>query len=333
MGVLSRFERLRKSGGKKGMRVGGAVVEIIGPADDVVNQVADAIERHEREAAARARSRPDGNTLRLDSTQEITVVGRPAFVVNALGDRGKTAPAKLKNQILRVRRDDPDAPLVVLLDETDAEAVRAAREAGATEFFGRAAASNPVALEWRISSALERAWGTGPAAMRTRAKTSSRLGLTVGAPTEPAPAEVRKALARVEAGLKRRASPEKALARAATLERVDLPELRDKQSGRLHANRVAERLGVSVNRLAPVAGVSQQALSKRPDSPRAQKGLAAVARVLAALDDLGLAKDAKMWLNAPHRGLADETPLAVMLQGRAEEVARMLERAVEAVPA
>jgi CheY-like chemotaxis protein len=251
-----------------------------------------------------------------------------AFVVDGLKAHGKTGSSRLREQIQRIRENAPDAPVVVLLDEADAGAVQAAREAGATDFFGKATAKNPAALEWRISALLERS-----AARRRspRKRPAPPLGLSAGPLATPEPAEVQRALARVEAGSKRAAAPTRPRARDAAVVNVGTPELRDAHTGRLDARLIAERLGVSVNRLAPAAGVSQQALSKRPDSPRAQKPLAGVARVLGALDELGVGDRAKMWLNTPHPRLGGEPPLELILGGRAGEVARMLERALEGI--
>lgn len=167
---------------------------------------------------------------------------------------------------------------------------------------------------------------------RKPARKAPELHLGLGPSVEPTADEVAKALARVEAGLRRRPTPRQALARAAKLVHIAAPELRDDGSGRFDARRVAARLGVSVNRLAPATGVSQQALSRRPDSPRAQKGLASVARVLAALGELHSTGTAKKWLNAPNPRMDDTAPLDLILQGRADEVSRMLERALEGIP-
>ena len=264
-----------------------------------------------------------------------------AYVVNALKPDGSTAPTEVREQVQLVREREPDAPVFVLLDEANAEAVQAARQAGATDFFSAAVAANPAAVEWRLDTMLTHAvvrrgipsgaFLQGPGRRMTTRRAPDPC-LSLGTLTEPTTGEVTKALARVEAGLKRTQTPKQALARAAKLTTVAAPELCDERSGRLDAKRIAQRLGVSVNRLAPATGVSQQALSKRPDSPRAQKGLAFIARVLAALDELHPAAGAKMWLNTPRFRLGDAAPLELILQGRADAVARMLERALEGIP-
>ena len=269
---------------------------------------------------------------------------RRAYVVNALKLDGSTAPTEVRTQIRSLREREPTAPVFVLLDEANADAVRAARQAGATDFFGAAAATNPVALRWRINM-LQR-WSRTPRAVlspselrerlkplrRKTARKAPELHVSLGAPVEPTAGEVAKALARVEAELRRRPTPRQALACAAKVVEIAAPELRDEGSGRFDARRIAARLGVSVNRLAPATGVSQQALSRRPDSPRAQKGLTSVARVLAALGELHPGGKAKKWLNAPNPRMGDTAPLDLVLQGRADEVSRMLERAIEGIP-
>jgi hypothetical protein len=267
-----------------------------------------------------------------------------AYVVNALKPDGSTAPTEVRKQVQSVREREPDAPVFVLLDEANAEAVEAARQAGATDFFSAAVAANPAAVEWRVDTMLTHAVARrgipsgdflqrpGRAGRRITTRRAPDPYLSLGTPVEPTTGEATKALARVEAGLKRVQTPKQALARAAKLTTVAAPELCDERSGRFDAKRIAERVGVSVNRLAPATGVSQQALSRRPDSPRAQKGLASIARVLAALDELHPAAEAKMWLNTPRSRLGDAAPLELILQGRADAVARMLERALEGIP-
>jgi Protein of unknown function (DUF2384) len=341
MGVQRRLTR--RAAGFEHLRTHSSV-ELVGPTNELAFEVARAIEKHGRLATRTGRSSRASISRRRAAAKGVGWLRRSeprgsdvdqespptAIVVNGLDLPGETAPATLRNQILRIREYEPNAPVVVLLDETNARAVTAARKAGATDFFGTAAAKNPAALEWRISVLFERS-----AAMRQDDRTPSPrpvLGLMVGDATAPTPAEVEKALARVEAGLKRRPGAKQALARASELDHIATPELRDEDSGRLDARRIADRLGVSVNRLAPAAGVSQQALSKRPDSPRAQKRLAEIARVLGLLHEVGLDDEAKVWLNTAHPRLGGEPPLELILAGRAGEVARMLERAVEGIP-
>jgi hypothetical protein len=105
---------------------------------------------------------------------------------------------------------------------------------------------------------------------------------------------------------------------------IATPKLRAR-SGRLDAKRIAARLGVSLRQLAKAAGISHQALSGTPDSKTAQAGLDPIARALGILDELFPTSDqVRAWLNTPHGRLDGSTPLAALLDGRAEQVARML---------
>lgn len=361
---------VRRPGGMKKRAPGAATIEVVGPSSTLARKVAEVLERRGRTGAApgvtiRRRKRASAGVARgstrgggLDRHDHTAAsirgpVGESprAYVVNALKPDGSTTPTEVREQVQSVRERQPDAPVFVLLDEANAEAVQAARQAGATDFFSAAVAANPAAVEWRVDKMLTYGLDTMLHAMVWRGAPSGeflqrpgRVGrrmktrrppepfLSLGTPMEPTAGEVAKALARVEAGLKRVQTPKLALARAAKLTAVAAPELRDERSGRFDAKRIAKRLGVSINRLAPATGVSQQALSKRPDSPRAQRGLASIARVLAALAELHSAGEAKMWLNTPNPGLGDAVPLELILQGRADAVARMLERALEGIP-
>ena len=329
----------------------GATIEVVGPTSPLAKKVARVLEQHGHNGALlrgmpkrkRVSAGGSGRAMGLDLDLQGSVISidvERAYVVNALKPDGSTAPTEVREQVQSVREREPDAPVFVLLDEANAEAVQAARQAGATDFFSAAVAANPAAVEWRLDTMLthavvRRGIPSGAFLQRPGRRMTTRRApdpLSLGAPTEPTTGEVTKALARVEAGLKRAQTPKQALARAAKLTTVAAPELCDERSGRFDAKRIAERLGVSVNRLAPATGVSQQALSKRPDSPRAQKGLAFIARVLAALDELHPAAGTKMWLNTPRSRLGDAAPLELILQGRADAVARMLERALEGIP-
>lgn len=283
---------------------------------------------------------------------------RRIFLINALKPDGTTDPGEVRRSVEAARAKTPDATLFVLLDEHNPEAVRAARHAGATHFLGPAAASNPEALHWRVSDFLGggRTVGRGSVAhgaVRGNLRGGrdqrriERLGHGSGrashepspAPrveltplAEPSSAEVEAARRRVARELPRLASTAESLARAAALVSVHAPELRDNASGRFDARRIAERLGVSVSRLAGAVGVSQQALSARPDSPGAQAGLLPIARVIAALDELLPAERVRMWLHSPHARFGGATPLAKILEGEAEPLARMVEGALEGIP-
>lgn len=247
------------------------------------------------------------------------------YLVNALGPNGKTEPRLLARMVRSVRFRSPHAAIVVVLDESNPDALRAAREAGATEYMGAREAANDEAIRWRVWEAIRDS--RKPAAPAAAESVLPRARVTPRA--APSDAEVAAALAAVERAVDDLPSPAERAARSAELLAVDAPELRDPKTGRLDASRIAAGLGVPVSRLAAIAGVTQQALSRRPDSPGAQAGLQPVARVIAALGELLPAGHAQMWLNTPLRKLGGETPLAMILDGRADVLARIMERALD----
>jgi hypothetical protein len=64
---------------------------------------------------------------------------------------------------IRARR--PAASIVVLIDETDPAALRAARDAGATSFIGAHEAGNAEAVSWRLLQVRSAAPSPGPRAV------------------------------------------------------------------------------------------------------------------------------------------------------------------------
>jgi hypothetical protein len=247
------------------------------------------------------------------------------YLVNALGPNGKTEPRLVARMVRSVRFRSPHAAIVVVLDESNPDALRAAREAGATEYLGAREAANDEAIRWRVWDAVRDSRKPAPLApgesLLPRARVTPRAA--------PADAEAAAARAAVERAVDDLPTPAERVVRASELVEVDAPALRDWKTGRLDAGRIAAALGVPVSRLAAVAGVTQQALSRRPDSPGAQAGLQPVARVIAALGELLPAGHTQMWLNTPLRKLGGETPLAMILGGRADKLARIMERALD----
>jgi hypothetical protein len=314
-------------------------MQIVGRRSEIVTQLATALEQHgiarpspsAHTCTRPARPRRPGTRFRVlgappHARRSSFVPGGGMYLVNALNPDGTTDVAEMRRRVRDLRSRDPHVAIFVLLDERDPEAVRAARFAGATHYLGATAASNGEAAAWRVADVLEREASAGAAGVAS----APRVELT--AFVEPSPHEVEAARARAEAGLGSIISPAQAAAYSAALVKLDASDLREPLSGRLDARLIAERLGVSVSRLAPAAGVSQQALSARPDSLRAQAGLLHVARVLAALDEMLPRGQHAMWLRTPRTRFAGEAPLAMLLDGRAEPLARELEGALEGLP-
>ncbi len=248
------------------------------------------------------------------------------YLVNALTADRTTEPTHVAQLVRSIRNRSSDVPILVLLDETNPAALRAARDAGATGYLGAREAANDEAIHWRV-------WDAVRASQRATVPSPHARELLPAArvtpQAAPSAAEVAAAREAIEGAVDSFPTPAERLARAAEWIRVDAPALRDPKSGRLDAARIAAVLGVPVSRLAAVAGVTQQALSARPDSPKAQPGLQPLARVISALEELIPEAHRQMWLNAPLQRLRGETPLSMILDGRADVLARTLEWALE----
>lgn len=260
--------------------------------------------------------------------------GADLYLVNALGPDGTTHPSRVEHLVRFIRNQSPDAPIVVVLDESNPAALRAARDAGANEYLGSREVANDEAIHWRV-------WDAVAESRRSMLLPRENPRQEEGTEPEPLPparvtpveapsdAEVAAAREAIKGMIDDLPTPAERLARAAEWIRVDAPALRDAKTGRLDAARIAAVLGVPVSRLAAVAGVTQQALSARPASPKAQAGLQLIARVLAAVEEMLPEVHRQMWLNTPLQRLGGETPLAMILGGRADVLARTLERALE----
>lgn len=252
----------------------------------------------------------------------------------------------------------PRTPILITVDdEQPGGLIRGAIEAGADEIL-RAGETEIEELVWtRVQSALARAEAAPPAAVpnassapgierrvrrrRLEDRLEDRLGdgpaLGISTAME-APAadvtetweeratenEVRAARERVNAMLDRLPGVEERRAPLADLLGVTAPTLRA-DSGRLDARKIATELGVSLSSLAKITPISRQALNETPDSPRAQAALDPLARTLDVLGTVLSREHMTAWLNTPHRRLTGETPIQAILQGRGEQVARMLE--------
>jgi DNA-binding NarL/FixJ family response regulator len=142
---------------------------------------------------------------------------------------------------------------------------------------------------------------------------------------EPTPAdEVHAAQERVRAALPSLPSAAERTGPLADVLGITASALRA-GSGRLDAKKIAEHLGVSLAKLAQITPISRQALNDTPDSVRVQAALDPLARILDVLASVLPPEHVRAWLNASHARLGGETPLHVILEGRAEQVARMLE--------
>jgi hypothetical protein len=112
-----------------------------------------------------------------------------------------------------------------------------------------------------------------------------------------------------------------------------LAELHDPETGRLDAGRIASFLGTPLSNLAKFSQVSVAGLHKSPRSVSVQPHLIPIARSLAILTQLLSSKESVLaWMNSPHPDLGGETPLTLILQGKAQVVADLLEAALAGQP-
>lgn len=112
-----------------------------------------------------------------------------------------------------------------------------------------------------------------------------------------------------------------------------LAELHEPETGRLDASRIASYLGTPLSSFAKFSQVSVAGLHKSPASVSVQPYLAPIARSLAILTQLLTTKENVLaWMNSPHPDLGSETPIHLVLEGKAQVVADLLESALAGQP-
>jgi hypothetical protein len=253
-------------------------------------------------------------------------------LVNTFTKKGSVPPKKITKLIESAHALQHAPTVLVLLDEKSPEAVRAARDAGAYEFLGWDEINNHEALYWRVLNALllSRAFG-----IQDKVEPTSRVEprpLTVSKSTRLSPTEIRAADAAISAAVEGLPNAEERRARRQHLLQVVAPELRNAETGRLNARRIAEATGLSLAALARSSGLTQQGLSATPDSPSAQAGLLPVARLSVLLDEMFTPEHKRMWLQTTHPRFGDRSPAQAIEGGDAELVALVVESALEGNP-
>ena len=251
-------------------------------------------------------------------------------MVNALSASGHTSAVTIEKLVRSARDVQPDGCIIVVLDEGNPEAVRAALDAGADEFLGRDELENDDAVIWRLQSAvlLSQAERFQP----ERARSKNPRSLTVRKTGRLSPAAVREADQAIYAAVAALPSVEERRALDPDLLEIIAPELRDTESGRLDAKRIAAATGLSLTTLARASGVTQQALSATPDSPTAQAGLLPVARISGLLDELLPPEHKLAWLQTPRARFGNRTPKQAIEEGDAELVSLVVGAALEGSP-
>lgn len=115
--------------------------------------------------------------------------------------------------------------------------------------------------------------------------------------------------------------------------RVILPELHDAASGRIHAQQLADYLGVPLKRLAEGLQLNYKAVHRNPSAESFQPQLQPVKRTVEILHEFfQQPATVRVWLNTPHPDLDGGTALETILSNNPRAVLRILENAAAGVP-
>ncbi len=114
---------------------------------------------------------------------------------------------------------------------------------------------------------------------------------------------------------------------------VTLPELHDKATGRIDAQKLADFLGVPLKRLAESLGLNYKAVHRNPSAAGFQEALQPLKRILELLHEFfPNPESARVWLNTPHPDLEGKTAIQTILSGNAGAALIILENASTGVP-
>ena len=114
---------------------------------------------------------------------------------------------------------------------------------------------------------------------------------------------------------------------------VILPELHDKASGRIDAQKLADYMGLPLKRLAEGLQLNYKAIHRNPSAEASQPPLKPVKRSLEILHEFfHKPETVRVWLNTPHPDLDGHTALEMILANNPNAVLRILENAAAGVP-
>ena len=115
---------------------------------------------------------------------------------------------------------------------------------------------------------------------------------------------------------------------------VILPELHDKASGRIDAQKLADYMGLPLKRLTDGLQLNYKATHRNPSAEACQPPLQPVKRAVEILHEFfHKPETVRVWLNTPHPDLDGHTALEMTLANRTYAVLRILENAAAGVPA
>lgn len=114
---------------------------------------------------------------------------------------------------------------------------------------------------------------------------------------------------------------------------VILPELHDKASGRIDAQKLAVYMGVPLKQLAEGLQLNYKAIHRNPSADAFQSSLKPVKRSLEILHEFfNKPQTVRVWLNTSHPDLDGRTALEMILAHQPNAVVRILENAAAGVP-
>jgi len=114
---------------------------------------------------------------------------------------------------------------------------------------------------------------------------------------------------------------------------IVLPELHDKASGRINAQKVADFMGVPLKRLAEALDMNYKAVHRNPSAESFQPALQPVKRILQLLYEFFPKPESiRIWINTPHPELNGQTALEAILAKKSKAVLIILENAAAGIP-
>ena len=336
---------------------GGVTAAVVGDEDPITRRVAGVLSQHQYNVVHH--SSPTAFLAGLSGKPERVAKDEPAgsppvlYILNCRGKQARGTGQRALISALKTMNDrSPRTAILVTVDEQAHKLIRMMINAGAHEILSAGDAEIDELVWTRVQSAIAKAEAVPDVAIRgghtapaapapgverriAQRRRADRRGMAPIAGTsdveeaweEPASAdEVQAARNRIRAALEHLPTVEERRGPLADVLGVRAPGLRA-PSGRLDAKKIANLLGVSLAGLAKITPISRQALNETPDSAHAQAALDPLARVLDVLETVLPPEHVTAWLNAPHALLKGDTPIRAILEGRGEQVARMLERA------
>lgn len=108
-------------------------------------------------------------------------------------------------------------------------------------------------------------------------------------------------------------------------ESLRLPELHSERNGRLHANRIAKYLDISLKDLSNAIGHNYRKVHKTPDSKSIQNELRKLKELIVLLNDIfNSRKEILAWLNTPNIDFDEHLPNKLIKEGHCQALIDLL---------